>query len=94
MSRFWVDCSRARRARLLAAALFAFNACVSFFVGWRSFRRAEFPSYQVKAAGKSLDQLSPGVRTVVLAHAILSFGYNTAILALGVNLASSLLNAH
>lgn len=36
----------------------------------------------------------PGVRTIVLLHAILSFGYNTAILALGVNLASSLLNSH
>ncbi len=36
----------------------------------------------------------PGVRTVVLMHALLSFGYNTAILALGVNLASSLLNSH
>ena len=49
----------------LAAALFALNACVAFFVGWRSFRRAELPSYHRKAAGKSLDQLSPGVRTVV-----------------------------
>jgi uncharacterized membrane protein len=36
----------------------------------------------------------PGVRTVALFHALLSFGYNTAILALGVNLASSLLNSH
>jgi uncharacterized membrane protein len=36
----------------------------------------------------------PGVRTVVLVHAILSFAYNTAILALVVNLASGLLNAH
>jgi uncharacterized membrane protein len=36
----------------------------------------------------------PGVRSLVLFHAILSFGYNTAILALGVNLASSLLNSH
>jgi uncharacterized membrane protein len=36
----------------------------------------------------------PGVRTIALMHAILSFGYNTAILALGVNLASSLLNSH
>jgi uncharacterized membrane protein len=36
----------------------------------------------------------PGVRTLVLFHALLSFGYNTAILALGVNLASSLLNSH
>ena len=36
----------------------------------------------------------PGVRTVVLIHAVLSFAYNTAILALVVNLASSLLNAH
>jgi uncharacterized membrane protein len=36
----------------------------------------------------------PGVRSVALVHALLSFAYNTAILALGVNLASSLLNAH
>ena len=36
----------------------------------------------------------PGVRSIVLFHALLSFGYNTAILALGVNLVSSLLNAH
>jgi uncharacterized membrane protein len=36
----------------------------------------------------------PGVRTIVLAHAILSFAYNTAILALVVNLASGLLNTH
>ncbi len=36
----------------------------------------------------------PGVRSVALVHAVLSFAYNTAILALGVNLASSLLNAH
>jgi uncharacterized membrane protein len=36
----------------------------------------------------------PGVRSLVLFHALLSFGYNTAILALGVNLASSLLNSH
>jgi uncharacterized membrane protein len=35
----------------------------------------------------------PGVRSIALFHAILSFGYNTAILALGVNLISSLLNA-
>jgi uncharacterized membrane protein len=35
----------------------------------------------------------PGVRSLALFHALLSFGYNTAILALGVNLASSLLNA-
>ena len=35
-----------------------------------------------------------GVRSIALYHAILSFGYNTAILALGVNLASSLLNSH
>jgi uncharacterized membrane protein len=33
----------------------------------------------------------PGVRRVALVHALISFGYNTAILALGVNLASSLL---
>ena len=36
----------------------------------------------------------PGVRTVVLVHALLSFGYNTAILALVVNRASGLLNSH
>ena len=36
----------------------------------------------------------PGVRTIALLHVLLSFGYNTAILALGVNLASSLLNNH
>ncbi len=36
----------------------------------------------------------PGVRTIVLVHAILSFGYNTAILALVVNLASGLLGTH
>jgi uncharacterized membrane protein len=36
----------------------------------------------------------PGVRTVVLFHAILSFAYNTAILALVVNLASGLLGTH
>jgi uncharacterized membrane protein len=36
----------------------------------------------------------PGVRTIALLHALISFGYNTAILALGVNLASSLLNSH
>jgi uncharacterized membrane protein len=36
----------------------------------------------------------PGVRSLALFHALLSFGYNTAILALGVNLASSLLNSH
>ena len=36
----------------------------------------------------------PGVRSLVLVHAILSFGYNTAILALVVNLASGLLNPH
>lgn len=36
----------------------------------------------------------PGVRTVALVHAVVSFAYNTAILALGVNLVSSLLNAH
>lgn len=36
----------------------------------------------------------PGVRTIALFHALLSFGYNTAILALGVNLISSILNAH
>ena len=36
----------------------------------------------------------PGIRSLTLFHALLSFGYNTAILALGVNLASSLLNSH
>ena len=36
----------------------------------------------------------PGVRTIVLGHAILSFAYNTAILALVVNLASGLLSSH
>ena len=36
----------------------------------------------------------PGVRAIVLMHAILSFGYNTAVLALVVNLASGLLNTH
>ena len=36
----------------------------------------------------------PGVRTIVLMHAIMSFAYNTAILALVVNLASNLLNTH
>jgi uncharacterized membrane protein len=36
----------------------------------------------------------PGVRSIALMHALLSFGYNTAILALGVNLVSSLLNSH
>ena len=33
----------------------------------------------------------PGIRSLTLFHAILAFGYNTAILALGVNLASGLL---
>ncbi len=36
----------------------------------------------------------PGVRSVALVHALLSFAYNTAILALVVNLASGLLNTH
>jgi uncharacterized membrane protein len=36
----------------------------------------------------------PGVRSLALFHAVLSFGYNTTILALGVNLASSILNGH
>jgi uncharacterized membrane protein len=36
----------------------------------------------------------PGVRSVALLHALLSFGYNTAIIALGVNLVSNLLNTH
>jgi uncharacterized membrane protein len=34
----------------------------------------------------------PGVRTIVLVHALMAFAYNTAILALVVNLASNLLN--
>ena len=33
-----------------------------------------------------------GIRRLVLAHGILSFGYNTAILALGINLISNLLH--
>jgi uncharacterized membrane protein len=33
----------------------------------------------------------PGVRSLTLFHALISFGYNTAILALGVNLVSGLL---
>jgi uncharacterized membrane protein len=37
---------------------------------------------------------SPGMRRVVLIHSLISFAYNTAILALGVNLVSSILNAH
>jgi uncharacterized membrane protein len=36
----------------------------------------------------------PGVRSLTLFHALLSFGYNTAILALVVNLASGMLNSH
>ncbi len=36
----------------------------------------------------------PGVRTIVLVHALMAFAYNTAILALVVNLASNLLNTH
>jgi uncharacterized membrane protein len=36
----------------------------------------------------------PGVRSLALFHALLSFGYNTAILALVVNLASGLLGTH
>jgi uncharacterized membrane protein len=36
----------------------------------------------------------PGIRSLTLFHALLSFGYNTAIVALGVNLASSMLNSH
>lgn len=36
----------------------------------------------------------PGVRTIALLHALLSFAYNTAIIALVVNLASGLLNSH
>jgi uncharacterized membrane protein len=35
----------------------------------------------------------PGIRTIVLVHALLSFAYNTAILALVVNLASGLLGS-
>jgi uncharacterized membrane protein len=34
----------------------------------------------------------PGIRRMVLAHGIVSFAYNTAILALGVNLISNLLH--
>ncbi len=34
----------------------------------------------------------PGVRSIVLVHALMAFAYNTAILALVVNLASNLLN--
>jgi len=49
----------------LAAALFALNACISLVMGWRAFRRADFLPFQAKATGKSLDQLTPGVRTVV-----------------------------
>lgn len=36
----------------------------------------------------------PGVRRVALTHGLISFAYNTAILALVVNLASGLLNSH
>jgi uncharacterized membrane protein len=36
----------------------------------------------------------PNVRSVVLLHGIMSFAYNTAILALVVNLASGLLSTH
>jgi len=36
----------------------------------------------------------PGVRSIVLVHALMAFAYNTAILALVVNLASNLLNTH
>jgi uncharacterized membrane protein len=35
-----------------------------------------------------------GVRSLTLFHALISFGYNTAILALVVNLTSNLLNSH
>ena len=35
-----------------------------------------------------------GIRRYVLNHAIISFGYNTAILALGVNLISSIVQQH
>lgn len=34
----------------------------------------------------------PGIRRLVLLHGIISFGYNTAILALGINLISNLLH--
>jgi len=34
------------------------------------------------------------VRSIALMHALMSFAYNTAILALVVNLASNLLNTH
>ena len=74
----------------LAAALFAINACIGLVIGWRSFRRADFPSYQARAAGKSLDQLSPGVRTVVssmfktIGGGFLAYG--VATLALSVEL--------
>ncbi|HEY1727614.1 MAG TPA: DUF1345 domain-containing protein [Candidatus Baltobacteraceae bacterium] len=34
----------------------------------------------------------PGIRRMVLAHGIVSFAYNTAILALGINLISNLLH--
>jgi len=36
----------------------------------------------------------PNVRRVVLVHGLISFGYNTAIVALVVNLASGLFSAH
>ncbi|HXF35121.1 MAG TPA: DUF1345 domain-containing protein [Candidatus Acidoferrales bacterium] len=36
----------------------------------------------------------PGIRRNVLVHGLISFGYNTAILALGVNLISSLIQQH
>ena len=48
--------------------------------------------FAVEQAGLSLRLL--GVRSIALMHALLSFGYNTAILALVVNLASGLLNTH
>lgn len=38
--------------------------------------------------------VDPGVRRLVLLHGLISFAYNTAILALVINLASGLLNAH
>jgi uncharacterized membrane protein len=36
----------------------------------------------------------PDVRRMVLVHGLISFGYNTAIVALVVNLASGLFSAH
>ncbi len=36
----------------------------------------------------------PGIRRNVLVHALISFGYNTAILALGINLISNIIQQH